>query len=440
MAGQGMLLTCDCVSLEKREGTLGLLFLTDLSGFDIITGKMTAQVSRSLYCLLAALPALGFCILLGGVALGDFVVVALGLLNTLFYFAALGLLISVWIWREQTAMAWGGLALLVLGFLFPILCVMGNSTASLVWVPPGTLFSAPSFPAGISPPNAVASLLVSHAMGWLFMAAASWLVPRSWAPTANVRLHRRISTVRQTRTPFHVPTPWLTEPGNGFLTTVLPVIICSSILLANLFGPPGMTQGVALIAIVLMHSVLKYQAASQAAHMLAGKRRSGELEILLTTPYDEDDILHGCFQQLIERLYWPTLFALVVDLTLLTLGCFNDWLGFGLGWLFIVVVEVIWMLVNLHSLCWVGLFQGVKLGNPAKATGRAIFNVVLLPWIVGICFTGLAVMLAHGDTAQAASFITVAVFLGSLAFCNFYFTGVATSELRDSFRYWATQT
>ena len=103
LAAQVILLTCDCVSQEKRAGTLGLLFLTDLDGFDIVAGKLTAQVIRSLYCLMAAFPAFGFCIILGGVGLGDFVKVALALLNTLFYFAALGILISACVWRERTA-------------------------------------------------------------------------------------------------------------------------------------------------------------------------------------------------------------------------------------------------------------------------------------------------------------------------------------------------
>jgi len=50
---------------------------------------MTAQVSRP---SIASGGPSGTWLLhpLGGVALGDFVVVALGLLNTLFYFAALG--------------------------------------------------------------------------------------------------------------------------------------------------------------------------------------------------------------------------------------------------------------------------------------------------------------------------------------------------------------
>ena len=39
----GVFLTADCLSEEKREGTLGLLFLTDLNGYDIVFGKLFAR-------------------------------------------------------------------------------------------------------------------------------------------------------------------------------------------------------------------------------------------------------------------------------------------------------------------------------------------------------------------------------------------------------------
>ena len=38
----GVRYTSDCLSQEKREGTLGLLFLTDLKGYDIVLGKLAA--------------------------------------------------------------------------------------------------------------------------------------------------------------------------------------------------------------------------------------------------------------------------------------------------------------------------------------------------------------------------------------------------------------
>ena len=38
----GVRYTADCLSEEKREGTLGLLFLTDLRGYDVVLGKLAA--------------------------------------------------------------------------------------------------------------------------------------------------------------------------------------------------------------------------------------------------------------------------------------------------------------------------------------------------------------------------------------------------------------
>ena len=47
----GLLGTADCVSSEKRDGTLGLLFLTDLKGYDVICGKLAANSVSVLYGL-----------------------------------------------------------------------------------------------------------------------------------------------------------------------------------------------------------------------------------------------------------------------------------------------------------------------------------------------------------------------------------------------------
>src|SRR5213592_2219351 len=50
--------TADCLSQEKREGTLGLLFLTDLRPYDVVLGKLMATSLNSIYGLLAIFPPL----------------------------------------------------------------------------------------------------------------------------------------------------------------------------------------------------------------------------------------------------------------------------------------------------------------------------------------------------------------------------------------------
>src|SRR6266511_636246 len=54
----GAALTADCLSSEKREETLGFLFLTDLKGYDVVLGKLLATSLRGLCALMAVCPSL----------------------------------------------------------------------------------------------------------------------------------------------------------------------------------------------------------------------------------------------------------------------------------------------------------------------------------------------------------------------------------------------
>src|SRR6516165_7744266 len=68
----GVFLTADSLSQEKREGTLGLLFLTDLKGYDVVLGKLLATSLHAFYGLLAVFPLLALAMLIGGVTAGEF--------------------------------------------------------------------------------------------------------------------------------------------------------------------------------------------------------------------------------------------------------------------------------------------------------------------------------------------------------------------------------
>src|SRR5580658_1258794 len=67
----GLLSTSDCVSEEKRDGTLGLLFLTDLKGYDVVFGKLVSTSLTSIHGVLAVAPALAVSIVLGAVTQGE---------------------------------------------------------------------------------------------------------------------------------------------------------------------------------------------------------------------------------------------------------------------------------------------------------------------------------------------------------------------------------
>ena len=84
--------TADCLSSEKREGTLGLLFLTDLKGHDVVLGKLTATSLNGFYGLLAALPVLAVCLLMGGITSGEFWRMVLVLVDTFLLSLSIGML------------------------------------------------------------------------------------------------------------------------------------------------------------------------------------------------------------------------------------------------------------------------------------------------------------------------------------------------------------
>src|SRR6267378_5478794 len=80
----GLFFTSDCLSEEKREGTLGFLFLTDLRGYDVVAGKLLATSLRGLFALLALFPVLAITLLMGGVEAGQFWRTLLALSHALF--------------------------------------------------------------------------------------------------------------------------------------------------------------------------------------------------------------------------------------------------------------------------------------------------------------------------------------------------------------------
>ncbi|MCI0747934.1 MAG: ABC transporter permease, partial [Verrucomicrobia subdivision 3 bacterium] len=79
----GVVLTADCISEERREGTLGLLFLTDLRGHDVVFGKLLATSLRAFYGLIAVFPLMAISFFVGGVTFGEFWRVMMALINTL---------------------------------------------------------------------------------------------------------------------------------------------------------------------------------------------------------------------------------------------------------------------------------------------------------------------------------------------------------------------
>jgi ABC-type transport system involved in cytochrome c biogenesis permease component len=132
------MMTADCISREKREGTLGLLFLTPLTVPDVIAAKAATQILRAITLLLASMPVLVLPFVLGGVQWQEALVAIATLANALLLGIAAGLYASA---KGGTAtqvmvVAVGyALALAVVSAISQLICgfIAGNSLPGLAW-------------------------------------------------------------------------------------------------------------------------------------------------------------------------------------------------------------------------------------------------------------------------------------------------------------------
>src|SRR5262245_21961372 len=188
----GLFFTSDCLSEEKREGTIGFLFLTDLRGYDVVLGKLLATSLRGFYALLAVLPILGVTLMMGGVTGAHFWKTTLALVNALFLSLATGLLVSAVSRDSQKAMATTLFVILLLALGGPV--VDGIPTLRRPSFNPFLSFASPGYVFvtasawGRTP--FWTALLVNQIIAWTFLGLSCVVLPRTWqqkteAPSAR---------------------------------------------------------------------------------------------------------------------------------------------------------------------------------------------------------------------------------------------------------------
>jgi hypothetical protein len=183
----GVFLTADCLRSEKREGTLGLLFLTDLNGYDIVFGKLAMAGCSAAMALLALIPVFSVGWLLGGVTAGEFWRMALVLVLTLTLSLSVGLAVSTRGRDQAAGVGFALLWILVFVALFPAIASAAAMVPGLAFVKPifelnplicftgaeETLYSiTPHYFQRAAPALALWTLL---ALGF-----ACWSLPRGW--------------------------------------------------------------------------------------------------------------------------------------------------------------------------------------------------------------------------------------------------------------------
>jgi ABC-type transport system involved in multi-copper enzyme maturation permease subunit len=402
----GVFLTADCLSEEKREGTIGLFFLTDLKGYDVVLGKLMATSLNAFYGLLALLPILGLPLLVGGVTGAEFWRTALALVNALFFSLALGIWISARSKNAQKAMV---ATLIGLGFFVIALPLINQGLSAFgagLWAnvatanPLSTMLVASEVEYKSDPTRYFVTLGVTHLIAWAFVLMASISLPRSWQETAALRsaivkktadmLGRRVAESERPGLLQQNPIVWMMSGSVGLARTIwgLSITAASILFLTSVYGGDASFMLASSFAWPVTF-LLKLLIAIRATMFFAETRRSGALELILSTPLTNAEILDGQALALKRLFFWP---VIVVAIAMLfpPLGQMATQ-GFGVG-IFVGVMSfygALQFVANIYAICWFGMWMALTCKKPSLASAWTILFAVILPMFV-LCVPSIA--------------------------------------------------
>lgn len=330
----GPFLAADCVSSEKRDGTLGLLFLTDLRSYDVVLGKWIAASLAGFYGLLAVLPSLGVPLLLGGVTPGEYGRIALAVVNAILFSLTAGMFVSS-LSRDQTKAILGSVILvLALSGLLPGLLVLAFNifVGKPLWgiqldspelgifspIKTGGFATDAAFKA--NPKLFWTSLGIVHGLCWTFMIAAVLIVRLVWRQEPADPQARRRWLLRLGRTgrwqrrlknrldsnPVYALASRHRWPHWVFWALVGIVAINIYWLTIGYRSKPNTYQFHHHFS-TAMYFINRIWIAAMACRFFVEARRNGALELLLTTPIRVGTILWGRRLALIRLFFWPVL-------------------------------------------------------------------------------------------------------------------------------------
>ncbi len=413
---QGFAATADSISSEKREGTLGLLFLTDLKGYDVVTGKLAASSLNAFYGLLAVLPVLSIPLLLGGVAFAEFFRVAVVLVNTLLFSLTAGILASATSLDARKAAGRGGLMVMFFTLGLPLLggTLLAYLESKQIKVPRELiipfLLPSPGFACvtAFTPPMPFGgqmafwgSVATTHLLAWAFFALACRITPRTWqdkpVTVKRLRWRDRFRNWTQgsaaTRNKFRTRLLdinviyWLSYQDRHkqnyvwmFLTTVI-AAWCWGFWI---WRADWLIMPLCTATALLMHLVLKLWLASEAPRRFHEDLQNGALELVLSTSLTVDEILRGQLLALKQQFAKPVVAVLVLDVLLLILGLrFTSSLSLqdGVQLIFVFLAGMGMLVADMVTMCWVGMWTGLTAKNLNQATGEATAKVIAGHWI-----------------------------------------------------------
>lgn len=429
----GLFSTADLISEEKREGTLGLLFLTPLRPAEIILGKTAGAVINSFYTLLAAVPALSIPLILGGVTAGEFWRAVLTLFLTLSLSLCLGLLVSTW--TEETLSAWWGTAGLVFISiaLFPSLGALSS------------ILPLPSLLQDWSPLSALSLLRAPvydlrphefwNAVGYTLtvclaaLAGACWLLPRRWSIGKTIPAHPESQLPHRegkglNRLRDGDPFEWLARRRRGRhrwvlgFSLVLAAGFVSWAAFVRLEHIPASWMGVVLIAYA-NHLLLAAVQILRSTELGARLKTSGLLDLVTISPVSPQRMIQGLVKGSTRQAWRCTRFLLLGETLawgiVLTRAASGDELGLGDLIMGTVVTAglVAPGILDLWAAGWMGLYQGLAQTKQPRAV------MISLAWVHGLGILRFLICHPFGAIAWVLTSLGVAIWARDRLLFNF---------------------
>jgi hypothetical protein len=413
----GIFLTADSLSEEKREGTLGLLFLTDLRGYDVILGKLAATSLHAVYAIVAVFPILALGLMLGGLVATDFWSALLAILNMLFVSLSAGMLASTCARNALPAM---NLTLFLLGILVGLPYVVDFALAK--W--DVNRYTVRSGLGATLHPFLIAttavrgpfwsSLLLSHVFGWLCLAVAAWRVPRNWhekpiraRSESQQRKSRR--SAREGARRSADPIAWLASRTQRFRLWIL-LAMFAGLLMMSVTLDAGPIPWIATSILSILSLLLYLWMTAHATRFCADGVRTGAFELILCTPASARQIIRGEWRAYI-RTFAPALALLLIALALL-----NSITGWREGQTNLEVAAshvdtIISSLTTAAAIAWVGMWLGLRSRKPHIAVIKTYVFVLIIPGValgivLGVLMIGLS-LAGNYEEALATVITTV---------------------------------
>lgn len=425
----GLRCTADSLSEERREGTLGLLFLTDLRGYDVVTGKFVAGSIDAALGLAGMIPVMAVAWLLGGVSQIEFAFMTVTLANTLFWSLAAGLFVSAINQQERKALAGTVLILVVqtfgpfaIGYYYLALSEQMGRTYAIDW-----LFLTPSpFQAYRLTQDSRAgwtweifwtTTAFVHVTAWLFLSVAAFYAPSSGRLRPASAFKERMlrvwkewsqgpSALRQNHRARLLdlnPYAWLACRDRLKLTLVWLMLGGLGVVWvwAYLKFPEMMLDDDAiLLVMIIAHGLLKWWVASEVCSRSVEDQRSGALELLLCTPFSLKSMISGMGWAVLRQFGVPLVLVVLCDALMLYFMqartgnsyffIFYDWspAPFCKASLFLLPLD-------LWAITWLAMRNGFQSSSVNRAMGMTVFRILFLPYLLAIAVYYLVLVGMH---------------------------------------------